>query len=166
MEYFRCMQVWTLEIAELWNAFPMWLWFFCQRRFLRWAVSPFSIFTGVLIKKVQIQNAFGMNVKELASGGYGSLAHYVEATAALTLVTVWVVLAFQNSFTVRGGGSTWAKLLWPVLIFRPLFYSRKKDGGILPSWPHGSIIARGGRVTWEGGSLDMGTMSFHENGIQ
>ena len=52
MGYFRCIQVWTLEIAELWSASPMWLRFFCLRPSLRYAVSPFFFTsTRVLIKK-------------------------------------------------------------------------------------------------------------------
>ena len=67
-----------------------------------------------------------MNVIELNQGTYGTLAHYVEATLPLTLVTVWVVVAFQNSFTVREAGSTWTKLLWPILILRSLLYKPKR----------------------------------------
>ena len=73
-----------------------------------------------------------MNVIELNQGTYGTLAHYGEATAVLTLVTVWMVVAFQNSFTVRDSGGTWTKLLWPILVLRPLFYKRKMNRGMLP----------------------------------
>ena len=78
-----------------------------------------------------------MNVMELNQGTYGTLAHYAETTLPLTIVTIWVVFAFQNSFTVRDAGDTWTKLLWPILILRALFYKPRKpedsrNASILP----------------------------------
>lgn len=67
---------------------------------------------------------------ELNQGTYGTLAHYVEATLPLTLVTIWVVVAFQNSFSVRDDtGSTLTKLLWPILILGTIFSRPNKKGG-------------------------------------
>ena len=71
-----------------------------------------------------------MNVIELNQGTYGTLAHYVAATLPLTVVTIWVVVAFQNSFTVPAAGNTWTRLLWPIFILRALFHQpRRPDNG-------------------------------------
>ena len=68
-----------------------------------------------------------MNVVELNQGSYGTLAHYFETTLPLSAVTLWVIVAFQNSFTVRAdGNNAWMKLLWPILALRTLIYNPRR----------------------------------------
>ena len=57
-----------------------------------------------------------MNVIELNQGTYVTLAHYVEAAVPLTLVTIWIIVAFQSRFVIREDDAMWKKLLWPVAL--------------------------------------------------
>lgn len=61
-----------------------------------------------------------MNVIELNSGTYGTIAHYVEATLPLTLVTIWIIVAFQSRFILREDQAMWKKLLWPIALLQKL----------------------------------------------
>jgi hypothetical protein len=66
------------------------------------------------------QGVFGMNVIELNSGTYGSIAHYAEVTLPLTFVTIWIIVAFQSRFVLRDDDSMWKKLLWPIALVQKL----------------------------------------------
>ena len=57
-----------------------------------------------------------MNVRELNSGTFGSLSHYVEAALPLTLVTIWIIVAYQSRFVLREDEAMWKKLLWPIAL--------------------------------------------------
>ena len=62
-----------------------------------------------------------MNVIELNSGTYGTLAHYVAATLPLTAFTIWIIIAFQSRFVLREDEAMWKKLLWPIALVHRLF---------------------------------------------
>ena len=60
-----------------------------------------------------------MNVKELTDGGHGTLSHFIEAAIPLTLVTIWIFLAFQSEYALTDPhANLFKKLLWP-LTFAP-----------------------------------------------
>jgi hypothetical protein len=75
-----------------------------------------------------------MNVIEFNSGTFGTIAHYVEATLPLTLVTIWIIVAFQSRFVLRDNGATWKKLLWPIAFVHKLISRRRRpaDDAYLP----------------------------------
>ncbi|KAF5343049.1 hypothetical protein D9758_011150 [Tetrapyrgos nigripes] len=70
---------------------------------------------------------FGMNVKEIADGGQGTLPIYFETALPLTAVTIWIVMAFQSKHLFRdarnenGKYNFWMRLAWPVILFRSVF---------------------------------------------
>jgi hypothetical protein len=70
-----------------------------------------------------------MNVKELSSSTLGTLGQYCAAALSLTMVTVWIVIAFQSKhlFKDKEIASLWLRLAWPVLFIRSLFTSNKKS---------------------------------------
>jgi len=55
---------------------------------------------------------FGMNVIELNSETYGTLAHYIAATLPLTIVTIWIIVAYQSRFVLPDNQAMWGKLPW------------------------------------------------------
>jgi hypothetical protein len=93
------------------------------------AVSQFWDDEGrVLTAVLYSQNAFGMNVVELNPGGHIPLARFFEAMFPLTMITVWVIVAFQSRFVLRDdGGGAWKKLLWPILFANSLIPRRIKE---------------------------------------
>jgi hypothetical protein len=68
-----------------------------------------------------------MNVIELNSGTYGTLAHYIAAALPLTCFTIWIIVAFQSRFVLREDDTMWKKLLWPVALANRLLSRRQSD---------------------------------------
>jgi len=61
-----------------------------------------------------------MNVKEINPGTKGSFPHYVMTVVPLTLLSIWVIIAFQSKYYMKGQ-SVWKRFLWPVTFFKALF---------------------------------------------
>jgi len=67
------------------------------------------------------QAVFGMNVREINQGGTETIANYAITSVAFTVVTAWLVVAFQphSPFHETGAGF-WRRLAWPYLyVTRP-----------------------------------------------
>jgi len=91
------------------------------------AMKRLSYLTMIFLPASFVAGVFGMNVKELNDGTYGTLAHYFEATFPLTLATMWVVIAFQSRYVLSDpNASMWRKLLWPIAFFNSLIFGRRK----------------------------------------
>jgi len=69
-----------------------------------------------------------MNVKEINPGTLGSILFYSVVTIPLTLITIWVIVAFQGKYYVSGS-SMWTRLLWPIKAFRMMFGKGRKSRG-------------------------------------
>lgn len=56
-----------------------------------------------------------MNVVEINPGSLETFARYVEVTVFLTLLTTWIVIAFQpySSIHENSGGGVWRRIAWP-----------------------------------------------------
>jgi len=61
-----------------------------------------------------------MNVKEINPGTHGTIPHYVATVVPLTLVSVWIIVAFQSKYYMAGQ-SMWTRLWWPVVYVKALF---------------------------------------------
>ncbi|KAK7441984.1 hypothetical protein VKT23_016262 [Stygiomarasmius scandens] len=68
---------------------------------------------------------FGMNVKEIAGAETnGTLPIYFETALPLTVITIWIIIAFQSEH-LFSEHSFCMRLLWPVLFLRRFsFFSR------------------------------------------
>jgi len=57
-----------------------------------------------------------MNVREINTGGTETFANYAGVSVAFTVITAWLVVAFQSHspFHDQGAGF-WARLAWPYL---------------------------------------------------
>lgn len=63
--------------------------------------------------------------KELDGATGGTLSHYVATALPLTLLTIWIIVAFQSRFYFRDPeASMLRRLLWPVTFVVGMF-SRK-----------------------------------------
>ena len=80
---------------------------------------------------IVFQNAFGMNVVELnPQTGLFPLVRFFEAAVPLTLVTIWIIVAFQNRFVLQNEYTVWGRLLWPLAAFDNLVrWSTTRIGG-------------------------------------
>lgn len=59
-----------------------------------------------------------MNIEEINPGTRGNLSHYFSAAVPLTIVTAWVIVAFQTKWNQAQDEpenqiSLWRRFLWP-----------------------------------------------------
>lgn len=73
-----------------------------------------------------------MNVSEINPGTFGSIAHYIEVALPLTLLTAWIMVAFQSAYIVPEGTTFFQRLGWPVLMIKTIFESKKKEENKTP----------------------------------
>ena len=59
-----------------------------------------------------------MNVKEINPGTNETLMHYAATAVPFTLVTVWVIIAFQSKYLFEENASPWKRLGWPYMLLR------------------------------------------------
>jgi len=93
------------------------------------AMKRLSYLTMLFLPASFVANAFGMNCFELNPGGHFPLIRFFEVTVPLTLITIWIVVAFQNRLILRDDGNMWKKFLWPILALNSLIprFGTKSD---------------------------------------
>ncbi|KAJ7715723.1 hypothetical protein DFH07DRAFT_974106 [Mycena maculata] len=93
------------------------------------AMKQISYLTMFFLPASLAASIYGMNVKEINPGTYGTLPHYFALTVPLTAVTIWAIMAFQyrkkdpSSLIHEDEESTsvWSKFSWPLHAFRKAF---------------------------------------------
>lgn len=89
----------------------------------------FSIWSNS-IRAGKCKTVFGMNIKEIVPGTGGTLAHYVAVAVPLTIITIWVIVAFQSKYLYTKPPRFWVRLGWPKILLERLFGAKKvKKGG-------------------------------------
>ena len=63
-----------------------------------------------------------MNVQEIVPNANGTLAHYVVTAISFTLISVWVITAFQSRYNFRKGVAFWVRMAWPLFFMLRLFH--------------------------------------------
>ncbi|KAK0194621.1 hypothetical protein F5146DRAFT_925341 [Armillaria mellea] len=91
------------------------------------AMKQIAYLTMIFLPSSFVAACFGMNVRELSKDTKGTLPHYFETAAPLTLVTVWVVMAFQSKYLFDSGSTFWMRLVWPWMLFKQVFMNRDKE---------------------------------------
>jgi len=84
---------------------------------------------------------FGMNVVEInPQGGTAitNLSQYVALTLPLTILTAWIIIAFQSKYIFPEGTSFYKRLGWPIFIMDAI--SRKRLGGKLQDQPIVAVV--------------------------
>ncbi|KAG1718353.1 cora-like Mg2+ transporter protein-domain-containing protein [Suillus paluster] len=85
------------------------------------AMKQISYLTMIFLPASFIASVFGMNVREIIGGATETIGHYAIVSVAFTVVTAWLVVAFQthSPFHEQGTGF-WRRLAWPFLyVTRP-----------------------------------------------
>jgi hypothetical protein len=68
-----------------------------------------------------------MNVGEISPSTNGSLWQYLALAIPLTLLTAWLIVAFQSKYVFPKGTSFMKRLAWPVyLVLIPMFSKPKE----------------------------------------
>ena len=62
-----------------------------------------------------------MNVQEIVPNTSGTLVHYFVTAISFTLLSVWVITAFQSRYNFRSGVTIWKRLGWPVFFILRMF---------------------------------------------
>jgi hypothetical protein len=94
------------------------------------AVSFFSKpLINFLIIKIFYQGFFGMNVGEITPSTNGTLWQYFSVAVPLTLLTAWVIIAFQSKYIIPKleKKSFWKRLAWPFFLSYFFMFSKKND---------------------------------------
>lgn len=66
-----------------------------------------------------------MNVVEINPGTKGTVSQYIAFTLVLTIVTAWLIIAFQQKYVFPPGTSIIKRLAWPFFLIHRLI-SRKR----------------------------------------
>jgi len=90
------------------------------------AMKQIAYLTMVFLPASFAAGIFGMNVAEINPGTEGTIGHYVALAVPLTLVTAWVIVAFQSKYIFPQGTSFFKRLGWPVLLIYTMI-SRKRQ---------------------------------------
>ena len=84
-----------------------------------------------------------MNVVEInPQGGAAitSLVQYIALALPLTLVTAWIIIAFQSKHIFHNGTSLYKRLGWPIFVIDVI--SRKRSGGKFKDQPLAADIVK------------------------
>lgn len=57
-----------------------------------------------------------MNVSEINPGTNGTLTKYFATAFPLTIITAWVVTAFQSDAIFPEGANVFKRMIWPVFL--------------------------------------------------
>ncbi|KAG2097244.1 uncharacterized protein F5147DRAFT_370624 [Suillus discolor] len=79
------------------------------------SMKQISYLTMIFLPASFIASVFGMNVREIISGATETLANYVTVSVTFTVLTAWLVVAFQSHSPFHEpGAGFWRRLAWPV----------------------------------------------------
>ncbi|KAF8963414.1 hypothetical protein BDZ97DRAFT_1919846 [Flammula alnicola] len=79
-------------------------------------MKQIAYLTMVFLPASFVSGVFGMNVREINPGTLGTLPHYIAVSISLTLLSAWVIIAFQSKYLFSTNRSFIARLAWPVHI--------------------------------------------------
>ncbi|KAF9011850.1 hypothetical protein BDQ17DRAFT_1405449 [Cyathus striatus] len=81
------------------------------------AMKQIAYLTMIFLPASFVAAVFGMNVKEISPNTKGTLPHYIGTAISLTIVTIWIIIAFQSRYIFPERVTFWKRLGWPVLLF-------------------------------------------------
>jgi hypothetical protein len=68
-----------------------------------------------------------MNVTEFNQGALQTLAHYIEVTISLTLLTIYVVVTLQTHSSFHDHNAPFLRrAMWPALTFWKMMYKPRE----------------------------------------
>jgi len=85
------------------------------------AMKQIAYLSMVFLPPTFVSSLFGMNVQEIVPGANGTLVHYGVTAISFTLISVWVITAFQSRYSFRKGVAFWVRMAWPLFFMLRLF---------------------------------------------
>jgi len=85
------------------------------------AMKQIAYLSMVFLPATFVANIFGMNVKEIVPNTSGTILNYFLTAFSFTVVSVWVITAFQSRYNFRPGVTFWQRLGWPVFLTLRMF---------------------------------------------
>ncbi|KAF5350620.1 hypothetical protein D9756_008755 [Leucocoprinus leucothites] len=79
-------------------------------------MKQIAYLTMVFLPSSFVAAVFGMNVKEIDPSTKETLPRYVGVALGLTLITIWIIIAFQSQYLLPEGYSFLRRLGWPILL--------------------------------------------------
>jgi len=67
-----------------------------------------------------------MNVGEINPGTNGTLPNYVAVALPLTLITAWIIIAFQSTYIFESETTFLKRLGWPVYLVHMMLKNRRE----------------------------------------
>ena len=62
-----------------------------------------------------------MNVQEIVPSTNGTLVHYFVTAIVFTILSVWIITAFQSRYNFQPGVTFWQRLGWPMFYLLRMF---------------------------------------------
>ncbi|KIM41609.1 hypothetical protein M413DRAFT_445584 [Hebeloma cylindrosporum] len=96
------------------------------------AMKQIAYLTMVFLPASFVAAIFGMNVAEINPGSEGTLPHYFAVALPLTIVTAWVIIAFQSKYIFEDKTNFLKRLGWPAYLVLQMIRKKaqKKEGSI------------------------------------
>jgi len=83
------------------------------------AMKQISFLTMIFLPATFTNSVFGMNVVEINPDTRGTLPLYIITMLAMTVPTVWIIIAFQSQYMFKEkDASFWKRLCWPFYLTR------------------------------------------------
>jgi hypothetical protein len=89
------------------------------------AMKQIAYLTMVFLPATSIAAIFGMNVIEINPKSKGTLPRYFAAAFPLTIVTVWIIIAFQSKYLFKEKTNFFKRLGWPAYLVINMIKERK-----------------------------------------
>lgn len=67
-----------------------------------------------------------MNVREINPGTIGTLGIYIAISIPLTIITAWVIIAFQSRYIFPEDTTLMKRLGWPIYLVRKMIQKEKE----------------------------------------
>ena len=68
-----------------------------------------------------------MNVAEINPGTTGTLPHYFAVAFPMTIVTAWIIIAFQSKYIFKEKTTFFKRLGWPAYLLIEMIQEKKND---------------------------------------
>ncbi|KAF8995128.1 hypothetical protein BDQ17DRAFT_1330773 [Cyathus striatus] len=95
------------------------------------AMKQIAYLTMIFLPASYVAAVFGMNVKEIVPGTNGALPIYICIAIPLTIVTVWIIIAFHSKDVLQG--PVWRRLGWPYLFIKSYMSKRNNINSLVLS---------------------------------
>ncbi|KAF7985517.1 hypothetical protein HWV62_3737 [Athelia sp. TMB] len=87
------------------------------------AMKQIAYLSMIFLPASFVAGVFGMNVVEINPGTNGTLSHYAATAIPLTIVTIWLIIAFQSKkyFAENEEPSLASNLMWPWKLAKRIY---------------------------------------------